>query len=83
MEQDFNTVADGQFYQQPAFGAAIDASNPDRLVQVSDWVYYTINGGKDWKCGHARRAGGSRTSATWSMQRPGGDDRLELLHRSL
>ena len=66
VEQDFNTVADGQFYQQPAFGAAINASNPDRLVQVSDWVYYTINGGKDWKCGHARRAGGSRTSATWS-----------------
>ncbi|MGA2033093.1 MAG: hypothetical protein ABSG68_12615 [Thermoguttaceae bacterium] len=65
-EPDFNTVADGQFYQQPAFGAAIDAANPDHLIHVSDWVYLTNDGGKSWQCGHARRVGGGRTDATWS-----------------
>ena len=64
-EPDFNTVSDGQFYQQPALGAAIDAANPDHLMWVSDWVYYTSDGGKTWKCGHARRAGGSGKEATW------------------
>ena len=64
-EPDFNTVSDGQFYQQPALGAAIDAANPDHLMWVSDWVYYTTDGGKTWKCGHARRAGGSGKEAAW------------------
>jgi photosystem II stability/assembly factor-like uncharacterized protein len=67
-EPDFNTVRDGQFYQQPALGAAIDATNPDHLFWVSDWVYYTEDGGKTWKCGHARRAdsGKDRTEARWA-----------------
>jgi hypothetical protein len=56
VEKDFVTTTDGQFYQQPALGAAIDASNPDHLIQVNDWVYYTTNGGRWWNCGHARRA---------------------------
>ena len=64
-EPDFNTVSDGQFYQQPALGAAIDAANPDHLIWVSDWVYYTGDGGETWKCGHARRAAGNGKEPAW------------------
>jgi photosystem II stability/assembly factor-like uncharacterized protein len=65
VEKDFVTATDGQFYQQPALGAAIDASNPDHLVQVNDWVYYTTDGGRWWNCGHARRAAGSSREPSW------------------
>jgi photosystem II stability/assembly factor-like uncharacterized protein len=65
VEKDFVTTTDGQFYQQPALGAAIDASNPDHLVQVNDWVYYTTDGGRSWNCGHARRAAGSSREPSW------------------
>ena len=64
-EPDFNTVGDGQYYQQPALGAAIDAANPEHLIWVSDWVYYTTDGGKTWKCGHAHRAPNGGKLATW------------------
>jgi photosystem II stability/assembly factor-like uncharacterized protein len=65
VEKDFVTATDGQFYQQPALGAAIDASNPDHLVQVNDWVYYSNDGGRRWNCGHARRAAGSSREPSW------------------
>jgi photosystem II stability/assembly factor-like uncharacterized protein len=65
VQPDFITVADGQYYQSPPFGAAIAAGDPDRIVQVATDVYITTNGGKTWECGSARRAPGTGSGAGW------------------
>jgi photosystem II stability/assembly factor-like uncharacterized protein len=64
-EPDFMTVTDGQFYQGPALGAAIAATDPDRLIQVNERVYLTADGGKTWKCGNAGLSPGQHGDKAW------------------
>jgi len=59
VEADFMTVADKQFYQGLQ-RAAIDANDPDHVLQVMGRLYYTTNGGKTWRCGHTRRTKNAR-----------------------
>ncbi|MGC8638363.1 MAG: WD40/YVTN/BNR-like repeat-containing protein [Isosphaeraceae bacterium] len=71
VEADYITRADGQFYQGPAFGAAICATDPDRLIQVNERIHITIDGGKTWKCGNGRLAPSSAcnglvVTTTWN-----------------
>jgi photosystem II stability/assembly factor-like uncharacterized protein len=66
VEPDYITEADGQFYQSPAFGAAIAATDPERLIQVYERVDITSDGGKTWQCGSALRAGGAGSESSWS-----------------
>jgi len=71
VESDYMTRADGQFYQGPAFGAAIAATDPARLIQVNERVYITTDGGKTWKCGNGRPAqaaacNGLVITSTWN-----------------
>ncbi len=58
VEPDYVTQADGQFYQGPAYGAAIAANNPERVLQVNERVHFTVDGGKTWKCGNPARVTG-------------------------
>jgi photosystem II stability/assembly factor-like uncharacterized protein len=64
-EPDFMTVLDGQFYQGPAFGVAVSASDPDRVIEVTDKAYVTRDGGKTWQCANAERASGRHPEPTW------------------
>jgi photosystem II stability/assembly factor-like uncharacterized protein len=52
-------LVDGQFYQSPPFGVAIDARNPDHVMMVANDAFYTEDGGKYWHCGHIRMVPGS------------------------
>ena len=63
VEPDFVTQADGQFYQGPAYGAAIAANNPDQVIKVNERVHITVDGGKTWKCGDPAPATGSHVQA--------------------
>ena len=63
VEPDYVTQADGQFYQGPAFGAAIAANNPDHVIQVNEKVHITVDGGKTWKCGDPAPATGRQVQA--------------------
>lgn len=55
VEPDYQVVGDGQYYQgMPS--VAIDANDPERLMVVDTGIYVTTNGGKNWQCGHTRRA---------------------------
>ncbi len=71
VEPDYMTRTDGQFYQGPALGAAIAATDPDHLIQVNERVYITADGGKTWKCGNGRDAraaacNGLVVTSTWN-----------------
>ena len=65
VEEDYITAGDGQFYQSPPFGVAIDARNPDHVMQVDDRCHITTDGGATWKAGHTHRlsSGSSPESA--------------------
>jgi photosystem II stability/assembly factor-like uncharacterized protein len=64
-DPDFVTLADGQFYQGPALGAAIAPGDPNRVIQTNERIYITADGGKTWKCGNAGRAPGRHTPPAW------------------
>ncbi len=71
VEPDYVTRADGQFYQGPALGAGIAATDPDHLIQVNERVHITVDGGKTWKCGNGRPAraaacNGLVITSTWN-----------------
>ncbi len=71
VEADYVTRADGQYYQGPVFGAAMAATNPDRLIQVTERAHITADGGKTWKCGNGRPAqaaacNGLVLTSTWN-----------------
>jgi len=67
VEPDYTVVEDGQFYQDVARVAAC-ATDPERLLLVDAgncWI--TEDGGRGWRCGHARRVEGTpaRPGARW------------------
>ena len=58
VEQDYMTAGVRQFFQDKPTGAAIDPSDPDRLMQVDGGrCYITADGGKSWAPAHTRLTG--------------------------
>ncbi|MFB3893770.1 MAG: WD40/YVTN/BNR-like repeat-containing protein [Phycisphaerae bacterium] len=53
-EPDYMTVMEKQGYQGPD-RAAICPTDPERVLDLRGYLFYSTNGGKDWKCGHTRR----------------------------
>ena len=61
VEPDYVSAADHQAYMGAPFGVAIDAENPDVVLNVSDdQGHVTQDGGKSWACVHTRLAPGSK-----------------------
>ena len=55
IDHDYTTATVHQFYQDVPTGVAIDAVQPDHLMQLDGGrCYITSNGGKSWTCGHTR-----------------------------
>ncbi len=57
LERDYVAAMDGQYYQGSPNGAAICASDPDRIVVVDNGnCVITTDGGKTWFNGHTRES---------------------------
>ena len=85
VEQDYMTAGERQFFQDVPTGAAIDPSNPDRVMQVDGGrCYITSDGGKTL-AGRAHAPDGRRgpheQGRRLALHRAGGDHHVELLHR--
>lgn len=66
VEKGYTVVEDGQFYQDHP-QIAVDWHNPDRVLQINGGdCYFTLDGGKTWKCGHARAVGDARPGCAWT-----------------
>ncbi len=64
VEPDYTTTTVKQFYQDVPCGVAIDARDPDHVMQVDGGrCHITRDGGKTWSCGHTRPAPGQAKGA--------------------